>query len=179
MLKASALYPFLQRPESRPLLVQKGKWRPLRSYVLSQSGVQRGWGRVGQRRGTHSWLGFIGGLSGWQHLTSPGFWVGSRARVSLRNTHGKAKPGTSEEAGVNAQTHHMRPSVLAEALEDKRPRSSSLVSSFQRGGGLTRHCPLCQEGFGSRSGMALSPSSPANLRASSVALQRCWEDVGW
>lgn len=111
--------------------------------------LQREWGRVGRRRGAHSCLGFR------EDLTQASQ-VGSVAWVSSRNTEGEAKPGKAEEAGVDTQTHHTRPGVLAEALEDGRPRSPPLVSSFQRGRGLTRHGPLCQESCG----QALLPDGP-------------------
>lgn len=64
-----------------------------------------------------------------------------------------------------------------EALGDARRRSPSLVSSFQRGGGLSGHCSLGRESWGPYPCVALTPPSPANPLGRPCG--RCWEDVGW
>lgn len=98
--------------------------------------------------------------------SEPGFTGWVEAWVSWRNIKGKGS-GKCEDAGVGPQTHPARTGAPSEALQRVRPRSPSLVSSWeteaQRGGGLTCHCPSSRESCGPCSLGALAPPSRYSL----------------
>lgn len=83
--------------------------------------------------------------------SEPSFTGWAEAWISWRNIKGKGS-GKCEDAGVGPQTHPARMGAPSEALKRARPRSPSLVSSWeteaQRDGGLICHCPSSRESCG-------------------------------
>lgn len=119
------------------------------------------YGGGGPRRG----YSLLVGVQGRQHLPSLVGWEGDLGKFGKHQGEREARQIRRCRCG-----HLDAPcKAPSEALEGTRLRSPSWVSSrvteAQRGGGLTCHCPSSQESCGPCSWAALTPPSPANLRA--------------